>query len=91
MIDWMLCSATDPHSPAQHRPSIRARWCGRLKRRIQCPVNCEAGQLSGLETSELSPPDRNSSTCSSPFPPSKRKSTYKHTTTLVLKERYASN
>ncbi|KAI9525199.1 hypothetical protein NQZ68_009879 [Dissostichus eleginoides] len=33
----------------------------------------EAGQLSGLETSELSPPDRNSSTCSSPFPPSKRK------------------
>ncbi|KAK1877415.1 Trihelix transcription factor GTL2 [Dissostichus eleginoides] len=33
----------------------------------------EAGQLSGLETSELSPPDRNSSACSSPFPPTKRK------------------
>ncbi|KAF3837659.1 hypothetical protein F7725_009427 [Dissostichus mawsoni] len=41
MIDWMLCSATDPHSPAQHRPSIRACWCGRpLKRRNQWPVNC---------------------------------------------------
>ncbi|KAK1880446.1 Myb/SANT-like DNA-binding domain containing protein 2 [Dissostichus eleginoides] len=33
----------------------------------------EAGKLSGLETSELSPPDRNSSPCSSPFPPTKRK------------------
>ncbi|KAI9545529.1 hypothetical protein NQZ68_035410 [Dissostichus eleginoides] len=36
----------------------------------------EAGQLSGLETSELSPPDRNSSACSSPFPPTKRKGTH---------------
>ncbi|KAK1904763.1 Myb/SANT-like DNA-binding domain containing protein 2 [Dissostichus eleginoides] len=38
-----------------------------------CDDEGEAGQLSGLETSELSPPDHNSSTCSSPFPPSKRK------------------
>ena len=29
MIDWMLCSATDPHSPALV-----------VKRRIQWPVNC---------------------------------------------------
>ncbi|KAJ4936533.1 hypothetical protein JOQ06_001123 [Pogonophryne albipinna] len=47
---------------------------GALADSVACDDEGEAGQLSGLETSELSPPDRNSSTCSSPkFPPSKRK------------------